>query len=845
MHATAPSTTRPRPARRSVVAVLALGAGYLVARDVLPSLGALTPLRLLVLAAGLAILAACVRGWATRIALILAVVVAGAGWFSLRVHDRPADSLASLAATAQPGPGAPPVLIAALGVVTSDPEPGSAPRGVLGPAIARERHVPPTVRFTISVVATDTGEAHVRASGTLRVRLRAEGLTPTWIVPGATVRIAGELSPIEPGRNPGEPDWAALATQDGVAGTLDVPSAELITPRQPDTTIERLFAAWHGFRGMLHARALRALGDPNAIDTSSPDRPAARALIAALLLGERDDRLRDVSAAFTRLGLLHMVAISGFNLAVMAGAAMFLLRLTGDRGPLEPLLVGLLVLAYLIVLPAQAPILRAGILVLALLLTESLGRRYDRVTVLGWVGFALLLVRPMDLFNLGFQLSFGVVAALLLLAEATGDRLFGAPILGLVMPHRQPGAPRVRDLLVSAGQAAKAGMKANIAASVLAWLVSTPVVALHTGLVSPLAIVSGLIALPLTIVLLWVGYAALLLGTLVPAAAGVSTAVLDGLGIVLVRAVLLLDRLPLTAVYLPKLWPIWAAAAVATVVFAVLVPRGRRRWVWAASTLVLITLAAQVFWLPARAAAGSPRVDVLAVGEGSCQLVRAGGAAVLVDAGSSGSGLGERIIPQALRELGAWRIPTVIITRPTLDAFAALPELITPLGVTTVRIPPALLTMADNAPQGAAGELLRHLHSRGVAIVPLVDGEVIPLGDSILRVHAPPITPSQPADASAVIQVEQDAGSVIALLSAAPNSTIASLGAIDALAGVVGRPRALSSPAAERLLAEHPDATCICSGRILLPWVTCTAQSGWQTVRINRTYKRPLGDPGP
>lgn len=828
---------RPRPARRSVIALACLATGYLLARSTLPALPAITPAWLLGIAGGLTLLALASRGWLCRGSLVLAVVVAAAGWFSLRVQHRPADALTGLAISADPGPEAPPVLLAALGVVTSNPEPASAPRGVLGPAMARERHMPPTVRFTLRVFEADTGMRRVPVSGTLRIRLRADGAVPDTIRPGATVRIAGELKPIEPGRNPGEPDWLAMANQDGVVGTLDVPSPELVTERPPGSLHERLLGSWCAFRGSLHARARAALGRGAGAPDDDAQLPAARALIAALLLGEQDDRLRDVSAAFTRLGLLHMVAISGFNLAVMAGAAMFLLRLTGDRGPLEPLLVALLVLAYLIVLPAQAPILRAGILVLALLLTESLGRRYDRVSVLAWVGVALLLFRPMDLFNLGFQLSFGVVAALLLLAEPMSRRLFGTPIMGLVKPHKPPGSPRLSDLLSGAGYAAKAGLKANIAASVLAWLVSTPVVAWHTGLVSPLAIVSGLIVLPLTIVLLWVGYAALLVGTLVPVAAGVSGVVLDALGLVLVRAVLLLDQMPLTAVYLPRLWPLWAILAVAAGVLTALNTRPRR--LVAAWLIVLAALCFQVFWLPQRSAAGGPRIDVLAVGEGSCQLVRAGGVCVLVDAGSSASGLGERIIPQALRSLGAWRVPTVIITRPTLDAFSALPDLVVPLGITTVHVPDALLTMARNAPRGPAGELLDLLQARGVAVVPLLDAQTFPLGDSTLRVHAPPITPGTPADASAVLSLESSDGQTLLLLSSAPDSTIASLGTIGSLAGVVGRPRALANPAAQRLLAQHADAIVIRSGKGPSAEPFDTDRHGCQSV-VFGTIDRPV-----
>jgi len=96
---------------------------------------------------------------------------------------------------------------------------------------------------------------------------------------------------------------------------------------------ERLVGLWYSAIGAARARCLAVLeGDA--------DRPSpSRALLSAMLLGERDRALDEVNAAFTRLGLLHLIAISGFNLAVMAGVVMVLLRLTGDRGWIEPVII--------------------------------------------------------------------------------------------------------------------------------------------------------------------------------------------------------------------------------------------------------------------------------------------------------------------------------------------------------------------------------------------------------------------------------------------------------------------------------------------------------------------------
>ncbi|PCI07125.1 hypothetical protein COB72_10800, partial [bacterium] len=61
--------------------------------------------------------------------------------------------------------------------------------------------------------------------------------------------------------------------------------------------------------------------------------------------------------------------------------------------------------------------MRAGVIVAVLLLSGRVGRRYDRLTILAWVGVGLLVWRPMDVFSLGYQLSMGITALLVVLSQ--------------------------------------------------------------------------------------------------------------------------------------------------------------------------------------------------------------------------------------------------------------------------------------------------------------------------------------------------------------------------------------------------------------------------------------------
>lgn len=738
----------PAPRRRSVLAAGLMIAGFALAAFGAPRVPS-TPwfsLAAAALATGLVLRGAPRRSgtlgprlW--RLGAAVALVLGSAGWYAVRVHERAAGSVAwDVDAEAAPGP----VLAALHGVVRDPPLPVEGGRGALG-AFARAE---PGAGFTLSLTGVESEAGAVRpASGDVRVRVGlASGPLPAWVRPGAGLRVEGRLRSAPPPMNPGEPDWRALAAQEGRVGDLDAESAALLAPAPIEGLWDRACARWWSVAGVLRARCAAALdaalpAEDAALRDDAPPAPRpARALLGALVLGDRDPG-DSVSRAFGRLGLVHLVAISGFNLAVMAAVAMALLRATGDRGWLEPACVALLVALYLLVLPAQASIVRAGVLVLALLAADALGRRYDRATLTGWTACAALLVRPLDAWSLGFQLSFGVVLALITLGDVAHARLWGVPLRGLAPTYVPPRrlaplarlgrlASRVPDLF-----------RQQVTASLLAWGVSTPLIAMHTGAVSPLAPLATLVVLPLTSLVLWAGYVVLLAGVLAPPRAGAAGWALDGLGTLLSRVVLALDAHAGLLLHLPRLSPAWALCATAWAVWLVL-HKGERSWrgrvVWPAALVLTAWLGAETLLAPGLRARAALRIDTLAVGDGSCHLLRAGGEALLWDCGSLRTGVGERLVPEAVRALGAWRVPTVVVTHAHIDHFAGLPDVVEPLGVRLVLAPPQLLRAAERSPRGAAAALLRELSRRGVRVAPLAEGGALTLGPVAGEVRWPP-----------------------------------------------------------------------------------------------------------
>lgn len=640
-------------------------------------------------------------------ALFVAAVLLGAGHFSWRVLETHPDDLGAML-RCSPAPG---TVIEVEGVVAEPPRDLEA-RGALADFVP----IGGGAIFTLVADTVVTPEGPRPARGRVRVVVRS-GAPDVRV--GQRIGATGIAHAAAPPLNPGEAD--ARLWRGAAAASLVVSSADLLRSAGPAPGIgARVQQTWLTARGRLRARASRVFdgleGTPGG------------AMLAALLLGERETHGEDVRAAFARQGLAHVLAISGFHLAVMAGAALFAVRLTGDRGRLEPVLVAALVALYVAMLPVRAPILRAATLVLVWLVAEAFGRRYDRRALLAWIAIGVLLVRPMDLFGLGFQLTFGITGALVWFGERTRARLFPGP---LSFQRREPPDP----LEARWWRDRATGL---LSASVLCWLVATPLVARSVGIVSPGAVVATVVVVPLVTLLLWLGYVAIASALIVPPVAAMAGAVLGVLAGLIVTMVTLADGIPLTTLYVPKLSIPLTAALTALVVWWLVRGRVRSGGAWLATCAVAAWLGVEIALAGRLPTPAALRVDTLAVGDGTCHLVRSGRHAMLWDCGSLGSGVGIRTIPRACRELGAWRVPEVVLTHPNFDHYSGVLDVAGPLGVRRVTVGESFAERTDRDPGGAAAALLWALVDRGIEVRVVGAGQSWSFGEARLEILSPP-----------------------------------------------------------------------------------------------------------
>lgn len=648
-----------------------------------------------IVAGALALFACAPIGRVRTPVVLLACLCAGLAWTSHRVGvTHPSDPRHWLTDA--------PTLVRFEGAVR-DVRTFGAQRGTLA------RHVPerPVTRFVLRARATidEFGESRP-AAGALWVR--CEGVA-AHLRDGDRVRVTGFVRALDGPMNPGERDLRTWTASRGIVGRLSVANPDLVE------VIERA--------PPVRPSLLRERASSWLLEDGSGD---ARTLLAALLTGQHTDGFEPLRRAFARQGVAHMLAISGLHLGLLLGAVVLALRASGDRPIVTACAIALVVLLYWAIVPVRAPIMRAGIMALAFAAATMRGRRYDALNILGLVALVVLVIRPEEIASPGFQLSFGVVAALIALTEPTRRLLFRRARHELVEPEQR---------------GVRTWCESMLAVSVCAWAVSTPWIAAHFGVVSPFGWLTTLVLLSVVAMLLIAGFGSMLLVSVVPAAAGLAERALlpiAELGVWLVRTI---DGAGLTALHVPRLSLWWGATATACVVFLL---RGTWRTQRThALSLVLCALAVLVWggfeWrtstrLPSDVAL---RVDTLSVGDGAVHLVRSGGEAMLIDCGSSYLRVGEYTIPRAMHALGNPRVRRVLLTHPDLDHFAGILDAAVPLGVREVLVGESFMAQADGAPDGPEREVLDGLAALGIDVRTIGAGETLILGDATIEVLSP------------------------------------------------------------------------------------------------------------
>jgi competence protein ComEC len=472
---------------------------------------------------------------------------------------------------------------------------------------------------------------------------------------GIRLDVEAELFRPDPARNPGGFDDRLYLYQLGIHWRGTVSSLKDIS------ILEVPPPSWDHVVDSLRLR----LG--STLDAVYPAETAG--LMRGMLLGERSEVPWTVEADFIRLGLVHLMAISGLNVGVFAGCLYVVLTRMGVTREKTALIIIFALPFYAVLTGAGAPVIRSVIMA-SLALTAVILRRWkDTLSFWGAALWGMLCWNPYQAFQPGFQLSFVVTLAL----------LAGVGPVSRCLPFSWPGVNQLLAVPLVA-QAASFPLLVYYfhEISLLSWFLNLWVVPAVSLLVIPL----GLTALGLGLIHPVMGW--------LPA--GISHFLLKG--ILSITSVVGKWKGPQLHSAPPSLG--WMAAYGVILVYIAVslakrVPRaGVHRWI----SLILLSVWILGLWMPFPGRRGL-QITFLDVGQGDSAVIETpSGQVILIDGGGSLSfgeeswerrrkprEVGEDVVVPFLKARGIQRIDWLVMTHGDADHIGGLKAVVEQLPV--------------------------------------------------------------------------------------------------------------------------------------------------------------------
>jgi len=522
------------------------------------------------------------------------------------------------------------------------------PWHIIGTLDSGPERFPDRTRFILKTESLARKGVFYKVSGAIRVTIR-ERLS--GLHSGDRVACLARLKEIRNFNNPGRFDYRRYMAFRGIWASASVSSGGFVT---------RLHTA-QGYGYRLH-RAIGRSRDAvsSLIDRAvSEDHEDVRGIIKALLIGDRSGVSPKIRELFNRIGIAHLLAISGLHIGIVATLAFFCFRFILSRSQKVLLsawpakgaaLLSIFPVLFYGFLAGMSPSTqRAVIMVMVFLIALLFEKERDAINTLTLAALVILIISPAALFEISFQLSFAAVFAILYIL---GHLPFVIKLRG--------GPPTVykRPVLF-------------LFVSAAAILGTLPITMYYFNQISLIGILTNCFMVPV------IGFvvvpAGLLAVLFLPVSATIALLIMKVAATILeggLGLAIFFSRLPFAAVktVTPTLIEIGLYYVLAWTLFNCRQSRCARAILIG---LVLVVLADAGYWINERYNSDGLRMTVIDVGQGSSTLMELpGGPCMLVDGGGfydNRFDVGDRVVGPFLWKRKIATVEILVLSHPDPD----------------------------------------------------------------------------------------------------------------------------------------------------------------------------------
>ncbi|MBK8616923.1 MAG: ComEC/Rec2 family competence protein [Anaerolineales bacterium] len=557
---------------------------------------------------------------------------------------------------------------------------------------------PPDYRDTytnlhIKVEAVDSGSGDLPARGAVLVRV------PTLVKYeyGERVRVRGDL------KTPPEDEefsYRDYLAREGIHSYMSIADVTVL----PGNGGNLFFVQVYKLKDKLLEHTYRLYHDPEA------------SLMAGILLGVDTGLTRDLQNAFKNTGTSHIIAISGFNIAIIAGIFFSIFKnMFGERLGAAFAILG--IIFYTLLVGADAAVVRAAFMGSISLLARQLGRRNDGMNALALVALIMTIFNPLVIWDVGFQLSFFATLGLILYAEPFSN--FTSTLISKISKQDTSMFTRI--------------INDNVVLTFAAQLTTIPIMAYHFKRISLISFIANPFILPVQPAVMVAGGLAVFTSLVIFPLGQLIAWVAWPFASYTIRIVELFDRVPYASIYLgdSSFWMVLAFyIALLSVTFNwqpikewISSLAGSLRAVALTATLALLFVCMIMIWrASATTGDGQLHITFLEAGSADAVLIQTPeGRNILINGGASTSKLSDELgrrLPFFSRKLD-W----LIIASTQEEQLAALPRVLE-------RYPPENVLWSGNVQASFPAQALdKFFAEEGIPVSRVEAGQRLELGD--------------------------------------------------------------------------------------------------------------------